>query len=109
MIKSAHSTPIVRQTDRARPPLILIKLLHPQDKLKILSFHEKRQLFLNRVWIFIFPEYSTDLMRQRRSFDPVKWRLQEDFSLQYSCKLHVIIDGKEHEHELNRLDPVMRG
>lgn len=99
VIESAHHTPTVRQTGRSGPRPILIKLLHLQDKLKILRLaREKKDLFLNGVRIFIFPDYSPDLTKRRRSFDPVKRRLRElhlSFSLRYPCKLHVFADGNE--------------
>ncbi|KAJ8364745.1 hypothetical protein SKAU_G00135760 [Synaphobranchus kaupii] len=93
---SPHS--YCRNHERASPRSILIKLLHFQDKVKILRLARvKKELIFNGNHIFI---YSADLTKRRRSFDPVKRRLRElnlKFSLRYPCTLSVWVDGKEQQ------------
>ena len=100
-IERAHRTPTVRQDERSNPRPILIKLAHFQDKVKILRLaREKKELLFNGSRVLIFPDYSAELARRRRAFDPVKRRLRErslKFALRYPCTLSVWVDGKEHQ------------
>lgn len=77
-IERAHHTPTVRRNDRSSLRPILIKLLHLQDKVKMLQLPpEEKELSLNgNLGIYIL-DYSSDLMKRRWSFDPVKRRLRE--------------------------------
>ena len=92
----AHHTPTFRHNDRAGPRPILIKLLNFQDKVKILCLaREKGELVSQGV--YIYPDFSADLMKKRRSFDPVKRSLRElnlKYSLRYPSTLSVIVNGK---------------
>uniref|UniRef100_A0A8C2ER77 L1 transposable element RRM domain-containing protein n=1 Tax=Cyprinus carpio TaxID=7962 RepID=A0A8C2ER77_CYPCA len=99
IIEWAHRSPTVRQSDRASPRPIMIKLLNFQDKVKILRIaREKKKLEYNGTRIYIYPDFSADLMKKRRSFDSVKRKLREldmKYYLRYPCTLCVFVDGKQ--------------
>ncbi|KAJ4945329.1 hypothetical protein JOQ06_013855 [Pogonophryne albipinna] len=74
IIERAHRSPTARQNSRA----IMIELLNFQDKVKILRLaREKKSLDYNGKHISIYPDFSPELTRRRRSFDPVKRKLRE--------------------------------
>ncbi len=99
IIERAHRTPTVRQSGRASPRPIMIKLLYFQDKVKILRLaREEKKMEYNRSHIHIYPDFSSDLMRKCWSFDPVKRKLRDlnlKYSLLYPCTLCVTVDGKQ--------------
>lgn len=99
VIEWAHRSPTVRQNDRASPRPIMIKLLNFQDKVKILRIaREKKKLEHNGTRLYIYPDFSAELMKRRKSFDPVKRKLRElnmKYSLRYPCTLCVFVDGKQ--------------
>ena len=100
-IERAHRTFVhkVRSHGSPNPRPILIKLLHFQDKLKILRLaREKKDLTLDGSRIFIYPDYSADLTRKRKAFVTVKRRLRElghEYSLRYPCTLSVVVEGEK--------------
>ncbi|KAL7403892.1 hypothetical protein ABVT39_006514 [Epinephelus coioides] len=100
-MERAHRTPVhkVHSNERPSPRPILIKLLHFQDKLKILRLARgKIDLTFIGSRIFIYPDYSTNLTRKRKAFDTVKRRLREmglEYSLRYPCTLSVVVDGEK--------------
>lgn len=98
VIERAHRTPMFRNNDRAGPRPILIKLRDFQDKVKILRLaREKKELVFQGNQIHIYPDFSAELVKKRRSFDPVKRRLRElnlKYSLRYPSTLSVIVNGK---------------
>ena len=106
VIERAHRTPMFRHNDRAGPRSILIKLLDFQDKVKILRLaREKKELVFQGNRIHIYPDFSAELMKKRRSFDPVKRRLRElnlKYSLRYPSTLSVIVDGKPQQFTCHR-------
>ncbi|KAJ4942918.1 hypothetical protein JOQ06_005430 [Pogonophryne albipinna] len=71
----------------------MIELLNFQDKVKILRLaREKKSLDYNGKHISIYPDFSPELTRRRRSFDPVKRKLRElnmKYFLLYPCTLCV--------------------
>ncbi|KAJ4946589.1 hypothetical protein JOQ06_024253 [Pogonophryne albipinna] len=78
IIERAHRSPTARQNSRASPRAIMIELLNFQDKVKILRLaREKKSLDYNGKHISIYPDFSPELTRRRRSFDPVKRKLRE--------------------------------
>ncbi|KAJ4923746.1 hypothetical protein JOQ06_014025 [Pogonophryne albipinna] len=78
IIERAHRSPTARQNSRASPRAIMIELLNVQDKVKILRLaREKKSLDYNGKHISIYPDFSPELTRRRRSFDPVKRKLRE--------------------------------
>lgn len=99
IIERAHRTPSVQQSDGASPRSIMITLLNFQDKVKILRLaREKKTLEYSESRIFIYPDFSADLTRRRRNFDPVKRKLRDlnmKYFLRYPCTLCVIVDGKQ--------------
>ena len=100
-IERAHRTPAqqVQSSERSRPRPILIKLLHFQDKLKILRLARgKKDLSFNGSRIFIFPDYSANLTRKRKAFDTIKRKLKDmglEYSLRYPRTLSVTVDGEK--------------
>ncbi|KAJ4933513.1 hypothetical protein JOQ06_030339 [Pogonophryne albipinna] len=97
IIERAHRSPTARQNSRARA--IMIELLNFQDKVKILRLaREKKSLDYNGKHISIYPDFSPELTRRRRSFDPVKRKLRElnmKYFLLYPCTLCVVVDGTQ--------------
>ncbi|KAK9979857.1 hypothetical protein ABG768_013265, partial [Culter alburnus] len=76
IIDWAHRSPTVRQSNRASSRSIMFKLLNFQDKVKILRIaREKKKLEHNGTRIYIYPDFSTELMKRRKGFDPVKNKL----------------------------------
>lgn len=104
VIERAHRTPTgppggatARHGDRVRPRPILIKLLNFQDKIKVLRLARDKELTFNGSRIFIYPDFSAELTRKRRSFDAVKRRLRElniKYSLRYPSTLCVTVNGE---------------
>ncbi|KAF4115145.1 hypothetical protein G5714_002634 [Onychostoma macrolepis] len=76
IIEWAHRSPTVRQSGRASPRPVMVKLLNFQDKLKILRIAREKKLEYSGMHVFIYPDSSADLMKKRRSFDPVKHLLR---------------------------------
>ncbi|KAJ4942913.1 hypothetical protein JOQ06_005425, partial [Pogonophryne albipinna] len=91
IIERAHRSPTARQNSRASPRAIMIELLNFQDKVKILRLaREKKSLDYNGKHISIYPDFSPELTRRRRSFDPLKRKLCElnmKYFLLYPCTL----------------------
>ncbi|XP_034089599.1 histone H2A-like [Gymnodraco acuticeps] len=77
----------------------MIELLNFQDKVKILRLaREKKSLDYNGKHISIYPNFSPELTRRRRSFDPVKRKLCElnlKYFLLYPCTLCFVVDGTQ--------------
>lgn len=98
MIERAHRSPTVRQNPRDKPRPILIKLLNFQDKVRILRLaREKKQLEFQGSRIFIYPDFSAELTKKRRSFDSVKRKLRNlnmNYFIRYPSTLCVTVDGK---------------
>ncbi|KAK7888865.1 hypothetical protein WMY93_024425 [Mugilogobius chulae] len=98
-IERAHRTPATPFTGpKARPRPILVKFLSFQDKIRILRLaREKRELHYQGVRIHVFPDFSVDLEKKRRQFDPIKKKFREmdiKYSLQYPSSLRIIENGK---------------
>ncbi|KAK1885671.1 LINE-1 retrotransposable element ORF1 protein [Dissostichus eleginoides] len=106
IIERAHRSPTARQNSRASPRAIMIELLNFQDKVKILRLARvKKSLEYNRKHISIYPDFSPELTRTRRSFDPVKRKLRElnmKFFLLYPCTLCVVVDGTQQRFSTNK-------
>ncbi|KAJ4948838.1 hypothetical protein JOQ06_020361, partial [Pogonophryne albipinna] len=83
----------------SRPRAIMIELLNFQDKVKILRLaSEKKSLEYNGKHISIYFDFSPELTRRRRNFDPVKRKLRElnmKYFLLYPCTLCVVVDGTQ--------------
>ncbi|KAK5879492.1 hypothetical protein CesoFtcFv8_022602 [Champsocephalus esox] len=84
---------------------IMIELLDFQDKVKILCLaKEKKSLDCNGKHISIYPDFSPELTRRRRSFDPVKRKFRElnmKYFLLYPCTLCVVVvdDGTQQQQQ----------
>ncbi len=98
IIEWAHRSPTVHQSGRASLRPVMVKLLNFQDKLKILRIAREKKLEYNGTRVYIYPDFSADLIKRRRSFDPVKRKLRElnmKYFLRYPCTLCVLVDGKQ--------------
>ncbi len=98
IIEWAHRSPTVRQSGRASLRPVMVKLLNFQDKLKILRIAREKKLEYNGTRVYIYPDFSADLIKRCRSFDPVKRKLRElniKYFLRYPCTLCVLVDGKQ--------------
>ncbi|KAK7916494.1 hypothetical protein WMY93_012255 [Mugilogobius chulae] len=104
-IERAHRSPTTTpqsgfagaRGDGSKPRPMLIKLLNFQDKVKILRLAKDKKLMFKDKQIHIFPDFSAELTRKRRSFDAVKRKLRDlnmKYSLRYPCTLSVMVDGK---------------
>ncbi len=95
VIERAHRSPTQRDDSRSatHPRPILVKFLCFQDKVKILRLaRQKGTLLGNNMRIYFYPDYSAELSKQRREFDPIKKKLREmnlDYSLLYPSVLRI--------------------
>lgn len=99
IIECAHRSLTVRQSVRASPRSIMIKLLNLQGNVKLLRIaKEKKKLEYKGASVYIYPDFSADQLRKRKSIDPVKCKLHElsmKYSLCYPCTLCIFVDGKQ--------------
>lgn len=98
-IERCHRSPtIAKETSGARSRPILVKLLHFQDKLKILKLSRvKKELVYNGTRVYIYPDFSAALVQKRRLFDPSKRKLRDldiKYSMIFPCTLRVVHGGK---------------
>uniref|UniRef100_A0A671RZG0 Uncharacterized protein n=1 Tax=Sinocyclocheilus anshuiensis TaxID=1608454 RepID=A0A671RZG0_9TELE len=94
----AHRSPTAHQSGRASLRPIMVMLLNFQEKVQILRISRERKLEYNGTRVYIYQDFSADLMKRRRSFDPVKHKLREfnkKHFLRYPCTLCVVVDGKQ--------------
>ncbi|KAK7933618.1 hypothetical protein WMY93_004514 [Mugilogobius chulae] len=96
-IEIAHRSPTQRRGDRssAHPRPLVVKFLRLQDKIKTLRLaRQKGTLMLENTRIHFFPDFSAEVLNQRRAFDPIKKKLQEmnvQYALLYPAVLRVNI------------------
>ncbi|KAK7904168.1 hypothetical protein WMY93_016775 [Mugilogobius chulae] len=93
-IEVAHRTPGLSKTNpKAGPRPIIIKLLHFNDKMKIIRLaREKKALLYEGTRIHIYPDFSAGVLQKRRQFDSVKKRLRElniSYALLYPAVLRI--------------------
>ena len=81
-----------------RPRPLIMKLLNYQDKVKILQVaREKKDLLFQRRRIFFFPDFSPAVQAQRKTFIPVKKKLQAlglRYALLFPAVLSLTYQGK---------------
>lgn len=105
VVERAHRIPVSKLAAPSsgseaipRHPTILAKFLNFQDKLKIQQLaREKGEIQLNGSRMFIFPDYSPELLKKRRKYDSVKKKLREagiTYSMVFPASLKVELNGK---------------
>ncbi|KAL0183486.1 hypothetical protein M9458_019182 [Cirrhinus mrigala] len=67
----AHRSPTARRSGIASPRPLIVKLFNFQDKANILRIAREWKLD-DGTRVYIYPDFSADLMKRRRNFDPVK-------------------------------------
>lgn len=101
-IERAHRVGALRHDGpNQRSREIIIKFLNFTDKMQVMRAARKMNtLIYEGKKVMFFPDFSVDLRKQRRLFDPVKRQLAElrgrdlRFGLIYPAKLLVTFEGK---------------
>lgn len=94
LIDRAHRT---YRADNTKPRTIIARVHFAQDKDKIIRIGRQRTLEYAGKRIFIFPDYSADVMEQRRGFKEVLQALREknvQHSLRFPARLHISHEGQ---------------
>lgn len=83
-VERAHRMPPVRGPPGAPPRTFIFKLLHFKDRDAVLrAARAQGELLYDNTKLMIFPDYSVETQRQRKSFDTVRAKLR-DCGLKYS-------------------------
>lgn len=77
MIDRAHRTLQPKPAEGARPRTIVARVHLPQEKGKILRLGRQHALEYSGNRIFVFPDYTVEVMEKRRSFKEVLQTLRE--------------------------------
>ena len=100
VIDRAHRTLAPWLTNGERPRAIIVRLHYYRDRQKILDLGKtKGQLTYKGDQVYIFPDMSPEVSRQRAAFNPVKRKLREanvTYSLFYPARLTISLDGIRH-------------
>lgn len=103
VIDRAHRTLAPRPTNGERPRAIVVRLHYYTDRQKILDLGKaKGRLTYKGDQVYIFPDMSPEVSRQRAAFNPVKRKLREakvTYSLFYPARLAVSLDGMRHSFD----------
>uniref|UniRef100_H3AB63 L1 transposable element RRM domain-containing protein n=1 Tax=Latimeria chalumnae TaxID=7897 RepID=H3AB63_LATCH len=102
-VERAHRTLGPRPAPDQHPRPIIARLLHFQDRERILRLaREAGELYWRGGKIMIFPDMSRELAAQRKRFTPARRRCMElglRYALQYPAVLRVTVDGRLHRFE----------
>uniref|UniRef100_H2ZT04 L1 transposable element RRM domain-containing protein n=1 Tax=Latimeria chalumnae TaxID=7897 RepID=H2ZT04_LATCH len=102
-VERAHHTLGPKPSPDQRPRPIIARLLHFQDRERILRLaREAGELCWRGRRIMIFPDMSRELVVQRKLFTPVRHRCMElglRYALQYPAVLWVTIDSRKRRFE----------
>lgn len=101
IIDRAHRFPLPKLTEvgsgsTVKPRTIMARVHHFQDKEKILRLARQQPLKFGANRIFVFPDYTAEVMDQRRGFRDVMAILRErkiKHSLRFPARLHVHHNG----------------
>lgn len=97
-IKRAYRMPAIRGPQGAPPRTFIFKLLHYRDRDTVLHVARLQgELKFENAKILIFPNYSVETQRQRKSFNQVRAMLREKgvkYSMLFPAKLRVQ-DGEQ--------------
>lgn len=97
VIDRAHRTLQPKPAEGSKPRTIIACVHYAQDKEKILRICRQRSLEYDGKRIFVFPDYTSDVMEKRRSFKDVQQVLREKNIQHYLCfpaRLHVHHQGQ---------------
>ncbi|CAL9699011.1 unnamed protein product [Knipowitschia caucasica] len=92
IVDRAHRVPMPRATSTQRPRSIIARIHFYQEKEMLLRLSRQNQLVYNGARIFIYPDYTADVMTQRRGFRDVMQALREKevtFILRFPARLQV--------------------
>lgn len=99
-IERAHRMPASRGPQGAPPRTFIFKLLHYRDRDTVLrSARTQGELHYENTKLLIFPDYSVETQRQRKSFDHVRAMLREKgikYNMLFPAKLRVQDGEKVH-------------
>lgn len=92
-VDRAHRVPLPRRsTDAKRPRTIIARIHFYQEKEMLLRLSRQQELTYNDLRVFVFPDYTAEVMAQRRAFREVMNTLREKgikFTLRFPARLHV--------------------
>nr|WPK86675.1 NLRC3-like protein 29 [Sebastes schlegelii] len=92
IVDRAHRIPVPKPTDVKRPRSIIARIHFYQEKELILRLSRQQQMIYNGQRIYVYPDYTAEVMAQRRGFREVTQALRErevKYSLCFPAKLHV--------------------
>lgn len=92
IVDRAHRIPVPKPTDVKRPRSIIARIHFYQEKELILRLSRQQQMIYNGQRIYVYPDYTAEVMAQRRGFREVTQALRErevKYSLCLPAKLHV--------------------
>lgn len=97
-IDRAHRTLQPKPAEGARPRTLIARVHHYQVKETIMRLaRQQRNLMYKGQRVFIYPDYTAEVMEQRRAFQEVMQALRESkikHSLRFPAKLHLQHDGQ---------------
>lgn len=98
-VERAHRMPAVRGPPGAPPRTFILRLLHFRDRDAVLRESRKIEaLRFEGARLMIFPDFSVETQKQRKSFDQVKQALRQrglKYSMLFPARLRVQ-DGESH-------------
>lgn len=92
IVDRAHRIPVPKPTEDKKPRSIIARIHFYQQKELILRLSRQQQMTYNGRRVFIFPDYTAEVMAQRRGFRQVIQALKErevKFTLRFPAKLYV--------------------
>lgn len=96
LIDRAHRAPRPRPTDGAKPRAIFARVHFFKEKELILRLRRSKELLYKGNKVLIYPDYTAEVMRQRREFNPVMATLRGlkvEFHLLFPAKLRILHQG----------------
>lgn len=98
VIDRAHRTLQPKPAEGARPRTFIARVHHYQEKETIMRLaRQQRNLTYNGQRVFIYPDYTAEVMEQRRAFREIMQALRESeikHSLRFPAKLHLQHNGQ---------------
>ena len=97
IIDRAHRSPRPRPPEGGKPRAIFARVHFFKEKELILRLRRSKDLLYKGNKVMIFPDYTADVLRQRREFNPVMAKLRDlkvEFQLFFPAKLRITHQGK---------------
>lgn len=97
LIDRAHRTQQLQPTEGARPCTLIARVHYHQEKVLIICLGRPRSLEYSGQRVFIFPDYTAEVLEQRRGFREVMQTLRElkaKHSLRFPAKLYIQHNGQ---------------